>query len=93
MAYHLDRDFLQHCNLLLGERDDGRNHDTFAGVDAERVDIFHWHNGETVVVFVADYLKLNLFPAFERLLYENLLRVGKSAFAEFLERFFVGTDA
>ena len=41
---------------------------------SERVEILHVADRDAVVVFVANYLILNLFPSFERLLHENLWR-------------------
>ena len=43
-------------------------------MDSERVEVLHVADRYTVVVFVPDYLILNLFPALERFLDKYLRR-------------------
>ena len=48
--------------------------DTLTGMDAQWVEVLHVTNCDTVVVTVANYLILNLFPALQALLYQYLWR-------------------
>ena len=54
-------------------------------MDPERVEILHVTDRDAVVVAVANHLIFNLFPAFERLLDENLRGEGEGLLADFLE--------
>ena len=61
-------------------------------MDTQRVEVLHTCNGKAVVVAVADYLKLDLLPAFERLLDQNLLRVSERTLAQLDELLLVAAD-
>ena len=62
-------------------------------MDAERIEVLHGGNGETVIVGVADDLKLNLLPSFQRLFHQHLWRKGESRLGNLLECLLVGADA
>ena len=56
----------------IGQRLRGSNHDTFTGMNAERVKVFHVAHRDTVVIPVAHHFVFNLFPSFQALLYQHL---------------------
>ncbi len=97
VAYHACGYILKHLDLLLAERYYRGHYDALAGVDAQRVEILHGNHGEAEVRRVAYHLELDLFPAFERFLHENLARIGQGTLAVFHELFVVvaytGTEA
>ena len=74
VAHDLDRGRAQHVVLLVGERLRRRDDDRVAGVHAERVEVLHVAHGDAVVGDVAHDLVLDLLPALERLLDEDLRR-------------------
>ena len=92
MADNLNRELLQHLQLTLVERAGGSHHDRLTGVDTQRVEVLHTCYGEAVVVAVADNLELDLLPAFERFLDQNLLRVSERALAQRHELLLVAAD-
>ena len=59
--------------------------DTLTGMDAQWVEVLHVTNCDTVVVTVANYLILNLFPALQALLYQYLWRERESFLGEFVQ--------
>jgi len=73
---------LQQGQLFLIQRAGRSYHDTFPGVDAQRVDVFHAGDREAVVVAVSDDFELDLFPAFERLFDQNLRSIGEGIFGQ-----------
>ncbi len=73
MAHHTCGNVLKHLYLLCGQRYDWGYNYRFAGMDAQRVKVFHRHDSEAMVVGVAYDLKFNLFPAFKGFLDKNLL--------------------
>ena len=84
---------LQQGDLLFGERDDRCHHNTFTGVDTQRVEVLHRHHGEAVVVTVTDHLELNLFPPFQALLHQYLAGEGEGTPAELHKCGLICTDA
>ena len=92
MADNLNRQLLQHLQLTLVERAGGSHYDRLTGVDTQRVEVLHTCNGKAVVVAVADNLKLDLLPAFERLLDQNLLRVSERTLAQLHKLLLVAAD-
>ena len=68
----------QHLVLLIAQGLGGSYDDTVAGVYADRVDIFHVTYGDAVAGAVAHNLILDLFPACNAALYQNLAHTGKS---------------
>ena len=93
MTHALDGQFLQHLHLLVGQRTGWSHHNRLACMDAEWVEVLHRSHGEAVVVGVANALELDLLPALQRLLYQNLGREGEGTLSNLLERSLVGTDA
>ena len=54
------------------------DHDAFAGMNAQRIEVFHVTNRNTVVETVANHLVFYFFPAFDRFFDQNLGRIGES---------------
>ena len=67
--------------------------DTLAGVDAEGVEVLHVADGDAVVVGVADDFVLDLFPAFEALLDEDLVGVAERVLGSLYELLAVLAEA
>ena len=61
-------------------------------MNAQRIKILHACHCKAVIVRIADHLKLNLFPALQRLFYQNLFRESKRTFGQFQKLFFIGTN-
>ena len=61
----------------IGKRLRRGHNDALAGMDAQRVEVFHIADRDAVVVAVAHDLVFDLFPAFQRLFDQNLRRVRK----------------
>ena len=59
---------------------------------AQRVYIFHAYNREAMIVFIADYLEFNFFPAFQRFFHQDLCRVSESTFCQSTQFCFVFAD-
>ena len=78
MANDLDGESAQLMVLGIGERLRGSHNDRLTGMDAQRVEVFHITNGDTVVETVTHHLILYLFPSLQRLLYQHLWREGES---------------
>ena len=56
---------------------------------AKRVEVLHACHSEAVVIRIAYNLELNLFPTFERLLYQYLVRECERTLGKFLETLFI----
>ena len=61
-------------------------------MNAEGVEVLHRGNGEAMVVSVADGFELNLLPALQRLLNQNLGSKSEGTLGQFLESFLVRTN-
>ena len=92
MTNATDGYLLQHLHLLVGEGASRSHHDRFARMDAQRVEVLHRGYGETVVVGIANTLELNLFPAFQTLLDQNLGSKGESRFCQLDKGLLVRTN-
>ena len=62
-------------------------------MDAERVEILHVADCDTVVVFVPDNLIFDFLPAFEGFLHKNLGREGKGFLASLFQLRLVVAEA
>jgi len=80
-------DGAEHLVLAVCQSLARRNDDRFAGVDAERVEVFHVDDGNAVVGVVADDFVLDFFPATEVFFDENLRRKGERFAGVFFEFF------
>ncbi len=80
VADNLDSERTQVMIVVVAEGLRGCYNDTLAGVDAERVEVLHVADGDTVVVAVAHNFVLNFLPALERFLNEHLGRERESFF-------------
>ena len=89
----LDSEFLKHLNLLVFQRTSRSYHNTFACMNAERIEVLHRSDGEAMVVGVADALELNLLPTFEALLNKYLRGESEGTFCNLLESLLVRTNA
>ena len=84
--------FLQHFQFLVIQWASRSYHDRFAGMNTQRVKVFHACYRKTVVIRITDHLKLNFFPSFQRLFHQNLFRESKWALSQFEEFLFIGTN-
>ncbi|GKT75685.1 hypothetical protein ColTof4_08108 [Colletotrichum tofieldiae] len=69
----------QHVVLLITQGLTGSNDDTVSGVNAQGIEVLHVANSNAVVVRVTDDLILNLLPALQRLLDQDLGRQSQGA--------------
>ena len=92
MAHTLDGNVLKHGNLILAQSAGRCHNDALAGVDAQGVEVLHACHGEAVVVGIADYLKLYLFPALQALFHEHLGSEGEGTLGNLLEHLLVLAD-
>ncbi len=76
MVRDTDGEFAQLVILRIGSVCDGAT-TILAGMDAERVEILHIADGDTVAETVTHHLILDFLPAFETLLDEHLGRRKK----------------
>ena len=67
--------------------------DTLAGMDAQRVEVFHVANSDAVVVTVAHHLIFNFLPAFKALFNQHLRREREGFLGQSVELFFIVTEA
>ena len=74
MAHDPDGEFTQEVIVFVRKCLGRSYNDTLSCMDSERVEVLHVADRYTVVVFVPDYLILNLFPALERFLDKYLRR-------------------
>ena len=79
MTNDLDSGSAEHVVLFIAESLRRRDDDTVTSVNAERVEVFHVADGDTVVSGIADDLIFGLLPALERLFNENLRRQSQRA--------------
>ncbi len=81
--------------FLVAEREDRRDGDAVAGVDAHRVDVLDRADDDEVVGDVAHHLELELFPADHRLLDQDLVHRAhlEAALDQVAELFDVVGDA
>ena len=93
MADNLDSESAQLVIFRVGECLRRSDNDRLAGVDAERVEVLHVADCDTVVVAVAHYLVLYLLPALETLLDEHLRRERERLLCDFYEFFLVVSKA
>ena len=77
----------------IGERLRGRNDDRLARVDAQRVEVLHVADRDTVVIAVAHHLVLYLLPALQRLLNQHLRREREGFLGQFVEFLLVVAEA
>jgi len=63
--------------LGVGQRLGRCDHDALAGVDAQRVEVLHVADGDAVVEPVPHHLVFHFLPTLERLLHQDLRRVGE----------------
>ena len=75
--HDLERSLAQQEVLAVRQRLRRRNDDRVARVHAERVEVLHVAHGETVVLAVAHDLVLDLLPAAQVLVDQNLRRDGE----------------
>ena len=67
----------EHLKLFVREGHRRGHNDGIAGVDAHRVHILHGADGDAVALAIPDDLKLDLLPAGDALLHQNLGDGGK----------------
>ena len=72
MGDDVQRRLAEHLELLVRQRLGGGYHDGVAGMDAHRVKVFHGADGDDVAHAVPHGLKLDLLPAEDGPLHQNL---------------------
>ena len=77
----------------VGEGLRRRNHDTLAGVDAQRVEVLHVTDRDAVVEAVAHHLVFHFLPALQTLLHQDLRREGEGFFRQHIQLLFVVAEA
>ena len=65
MADNLDSEFAKVVIVLVGKCLRRCHNNTLAGVNAERVKVFHVADSDTVVKPITNHLVLNFFPSLE----------------------------
>ena len=93
MTDNLDSQRTQLVVFRVGQRLRGSNHDRFAGMDAQRVEVLHVADGDAVVITVAHHLVFYLLPAFQRLLHQHLRRESKGFLGQFVKLLLVIAEA
>ena len=68
--------------FAVGKRLRRRHYNTFAGMDAQRIEIFHVTNRDHIVETIANHFILYLFPAFQRFFNQHLTRIRKGFFGQ-----------
>lgn len=79
VADYCNSGLTQHVIFRIGEGLGRSNYNGFSRVNTHRIEVLHVTNGDTVVIDISDDFVLNLFPAFEGFLDENL-RAGRQSF-------------
>ena len=82
VTHSAHRELLQLGDLILTQRAGRRHDDALARMHAERINILHADHRKAAVGAIADHLKLNLLPALQRLLYEDLRGEGKGTLSQ-----------
>jgi hypothetical protein len=88
----LDGSGTEHVVLLIRQSLGGSDNDTVTSVDTQRVKVLHVAHGDTVVISVANDLVLDLLPALEGLLDENLGSQRQGARRQITELVGVGSE-
>ena len=89
MTDNLDSQCTQFMILRVGKCLRWSNNDRLSGMYSQWVKILHITYGDTVVVFIAYYLILNLFPTLQRLLYQHLWRECEGLLCKFVQLFLI----
>ena len=80
----------EHLIFFISQCLRGSNYDTVSGMNTYRVKVFHVADGDHVSGTVTHYLILDLFPAGDAALYQNLAHTGKTeSVLQDLYQFFV----
>ena len=82
MADYLYRQFAQIMVIVVGECLRRCDNDTLAGVYAQRVEVLHVADSDTVVIPVSHHFVFNLFPTLERFLHKHLRGERERLFGE-----------
>ena len=78
MADDLYSELAQHVIVFVGESLRRSDHDTLAGMDAERVEVFHIADCDAVVEAVTHNFIFHFLPPFKTFLNEHLRRERES---------------
>ena len=85
MAHNADRQLAKFVIFAVGQRLRRGNHDRFARVNAERVEVFHIAHRDAIVEAVAHHFILHFFPALQALFDQNLRGERESLLGQFVE--------
>ena len=88
-----DGNILEHLDLSLAEGTGRSDNDALAGVDSQRVEVFHRGDSETAVSRIPDALELDFLPSFQTLLDEYLRSKSEGRFCNLPEFFFGLADS
>ena len=89
MTDNLDGKRAELVIFAVGEGLRRSNHDTLARMDAQRVEVFHVADRDTIVIAVAHHLIFYFLPTFQTLLHQDLGREREGLFGKFVEFFLV----
>ena len=81
----------QHLIFSVGQGNCRSDNDAVAGMNADRVEVFHGADGNDVALAVTNNFKFNFFPAADTLFNQNLCDWGEpqTVFADVTQHFFV----
>ena len=93
MAHNPDGEFPEIVVITVGEGLGRGYDDGFSGVDAQRVEVLHVADRDSVVIAVADHFIFDFLPALQGLFDKDLRGERKGFFAYFLELLHVVAEA
>ncbi len=93
MADDAQAELAQLLHLVVVQRLGRSHNDGLARVDAQGVEVLHAADGYAIVVAVAHHLKLNLLPALQALLYQDLRREGEGLLCQAVQLLLIVAEA
>ena len=93
MTDNLDSQRTQLMILRIGERLRRSHHNRLSRMDAQRVEILHITDGDTVIIAITHHLVFYFLPAFQRFLYENLRRERERFLCQAVEFLLIVAEA
>ena len=93
MTDNLDSQRTQLMILRIGERLRGSHHNRLSRMDAQRVEVLHITDGDTVIIAITHHLVFYFLPAFQRFLYENLRRERERFLCQAVEFLLIVAEA
>ena len=93
MADDPDSQFAQFMVFAVGQCLRRSDHDTFAGMDAQRVEVLHIADRDAIVETVAHHFIFHFFPPFQALFHQYLGREREGFFDQHIQFLFVVAEA